>query len=94
MKRIMNGKTFNTTTSTYLATWPYTDLEGEVEARLYISKGGTFFSVHEWVEEARSEMRPKVRFYVMDRTEVDDLMQHADNLEIHDTTILPEPPEA
>ena len=52
MKRVIEGKTYNTDTATIVASYEYTDeKENEVTVGLYQTRGGTFFGVHSWVEE-------------------------------------------
>ncbi len=55
MKRIVNGVTYNTDTSTVLATSSYEADEGEIEATLYQTRGGAFFEVKEWTRLAWNE---------------------------------------
>jgi hypothetical protein len=60
MKRLVNGVTYNTDTSTALATSSYENDEGEVEATLYQTRGGAFFVVAEstklvWNERTREQ---------------------------------------
>jgi len=101
MKRIIEGKTYNTDTSTKVARWEYKDQdEYETIATLYKTRGGAFFIVHEWevkIEGKRGyedEIKEKVYFEAMSREEVARLIQKQNNLEIIDTSILNEPPEA
>ena len=44
MKRVIEGKTYNTDTATVVARYEYTDDdEYEVEATVYVTKGGASF---------------------------------------------------
>jgi hypothetical protein len=55
MKRIVNGVTYNTTTSTALATSSWEPDEGEIHATLYQTRGGAFYVVEEWSRDVWNE---------------------------------------
>jgi hypothetical protein len=55
MKRIVNGVTYNTDTSTALATSSWEPDEGEIKATLYQTRGGAFYVIEEWSREVWDE---------------------------------------
>jgi hypothetical protein len=91
MKRIIDGKTYNTDTATTVARWDYQDENGyDTAVTLYQTRGAAFFAVHLWtVDEV-----VKVYFESFTREGVARLVEHIDNLTILDSSILQDPPEA
>jgi hypothetical protein len=93
MKRIIEGKTYNTETSAVVAQYEYTDeTDGEVEAKVYINNGGALFIVHRWEDDGAS----KYYFEPTTRERVAALMakKFIRNFEIFDEMALESPPEA
>ena len=91
MKRIIDGQTYNTDTSTIVARYEYKDDKGyDTEATLYQTRGGAFFLVHKWAVDDLW----KFHFEAMTRDEVSRLVERTDNLEIVDEGAINEPPEA
>ncbi len=95
MKRIVAGKTYNTDTSARVAKYQYKDdADRDVEANVYVNKGGAFFIVHEWEGDDGAK---KVYFESSTRKNITDLMakeKFIDNFEIVDEKALEPPPEA
>lgn len=100
MKRVIDGKTYNTDTSTVVARYEYEDDKGyEVEATVYQTKGGAFFIVHEWQTGRRTpsgdwETIAKCDVEATSREELERMINRGDNLEIIDERALSLPPEA
>jgi predicted HicB family RNase H-like nuclease len=100
MKRIIDGKTYNTDTATTVARYEYEDRNGyETEATIYVTKGGAFFAVHEWeVPDPNSyrgeETKTKTYAEALSRAEVDRLVATEKDLEIFNEKALALPPEA
>lgn len=91
MKRIIEGQTYNTDTSSIVALWEYDEGRGaDTKATLYVTRGGAFFVVHRW--ETSEEY--KYRFQALSRAEVARLVETTDNMEIVDDEAIGEPPEA
>jgi hypothetical protein len=92
MKRVIDGKSYNTDTATIVAKWEYKDQDDyDTEATLYQTRGGAFFIVDVWEND---EGHPKVYFETMSRDEVRRLVERTDNLAIINGKMLDEPPEA
>ena len=91
MKRVVDGLTYNTETSTVVAKYEYEDDAGyDTEATIYQTRGGAFFIVHQWtVNEV-----PKVYFEASRRDQIMKLVERANNLTILNEEILEPPPEA
>jgi predicted HicB family RNase H-like nuclease len=92
MKRIIDGKTYNTDTATLVARAWWNDWErGNVEMQgdLYLTRGGAFFLVHTDPsnEDARAVFEP------MDREHVDRWLATGE-VEVFDSTLFQEPEEA
>ena len=97
MKRVIEGKTYNTFTAAVVARWEYKDTNDyDTDAVLYLTKGGAFFAVHEWKvwDDDVGEPRTKTYFETMSREEVGRLVERAENLEVVDENALQLPPEA
>jgi predicted HicB family RNase H-like nuclease len=96
MKRVIDGKTYNTNTASVVARYDYQDDNGyEVEARIYITKGGAFFIVHAWEvpESLNRDAFSKHYVEAISRDELDRLVVRQ-NLEIVDESVVQPPPEA
>lgn len=97
MKRIIDGVTYNTDTSTVVARYSYDDDQGQRnDVTIYKTRGGAFFEVFLWNEFDREwqEYNKKVYFQAISRDYLDQLVQRRDNLEIIDNSVLADPPEA
>jgi predicted HicB family RNase H-like nuclease len=106
VKRIIDGKTYNTDTSTLIARYEYEDDKGyDTTANIYQNRNGAFFIVHEWSEETikswndieKMEWDQKVMKYYFEassREEIAQLVARQDNIEILDERALAVPPEA
>jgi hypothetical protein len=98
MKRIIDGKTYNTDTATIVARYSYEDHNGyEVEATLYQTKGGAFFAVHEWeVPDPYDHDGTKTKTFAeaLSRDEIDRMVARTMDLEIVNEKALALPPEA
>jgi hypothetical protein len=96
MKRVIDGRTYNTDTATIVAKWNYEDEEGyDTEARLYRNRGGAFFIVHFWTVGVGEDAVDKIYFEApVLRDQVDRLVEMRTNLEILDEAVLASPPEA
>jgi predicted HicB family RNase H-like nuclease len=100
VKRVIDGKTYNTDTSTLVAQYEYEDDKGyETVAEVYQNRGGAFFIVHSWKEpdpdSQFGETTDKVLFEASSREEMERLIargQHS--IEILDEGALALPPEA
>jgi hypothetical protein len=101
MKRIINGVTYNTDTSTPVAKYEYRDDDGyDTEVTVYQTRGEAFFAVHRWSEDGT----PKVHFEAMDRDILVKIINGNDgirygnflptDIEILNEEILAPPPEA
>jgi hypothetical protein len=95
MKRVINGKTYNTDTATVVARWALTDDKGyENKVTLYRNRGGAFFAVYAWnVKDERGDFDPKFLFEEYSADDVGRLPEYADQLEIIDEKLLTAPPE-
>jgi hypothetical protein len=95
MKRIIDGKTYNTDTATRVARYEYEDDNGyDTLATVYITKGGAFFVVHVWeICENDIDKITKQYFEAISRDELDRLVLRQ-NIEIIDESVLQPPPEA
>jgi predicted HicB family RNase H-like nuclease len=92
MKRIIDGKTYNTDTATLVARSWWNDWErGNVDMQgdLYVTRGGAFFVVV--TEPGNHEAR--IAFEPMDREAVDKWLATGE-VEVFDETIFQEPAEA
>jgi hypothetical protein len=106
MKRVIDGKTYNTDTSTIVARYEYEDDKGyDTVATVYLNRGRAFFIVHEWSEVVDSgyasiENRvwetkvEKHYFEPITREGVEQLITRQNNIEILDEAALAVPPEA
>jgi len=106
LKRIINGKTYNTHTSTLIARYEYVDDKGyDTTANIFQNRSGAFFIAHEWSEETekgwndieneKSEKKVmKYYFEASSREEITQLIARQDNFEILDERALTAPPEA
>jgi HicB family len=97
MKRIIDGKTYNTDTATSVARYEYENDSGhEVEATVFINKGGAFFVVHEWETPATQDRDGITKHYfeAITRDELDRLItRKGESIEIIDESIFELPPE-
>jgi len=98
MKRIIEGRTYDTNTSTPIASYEYTNEKSyEVEATIYQTRGGAFFIVHRWGvpnPDWKGILDTKVQFESISRAELDRLVATADQLEIINADAISAPPEA
>jgi predicted HicB family RNase H-like nuclease len=99
MKRVIEGKTYNTDTAIKVALYQYEDHDGyDTEATIYLTRGGAFFAVHTWdvkVHDGFGGLETKNKVYVeaLSREEVDKLVE-TENMEIVNEKALTLPPEA
>jgi predicted HicB family RNase H-like nuclease len=99
MKRVIEGKTYNTDTATMIARYDYVDQNGyDTDVTVYQTKGGAFFAVHEWeviIHNVYDHDEKKTKVYVeaLSRDEVQRLVEK-ENLEILNDRALTLPPEA
>ena len=95
MKRVIDGKTYNTDTSTIVGRYEYENQNGcDVEATVYLNNGGAFFVLHHW-EVGKDELaRSKTYMEAMTREEIEKLVKDQDNFQIIDDEALQPPPEA
>lgn len=106
MKRVIEGKTYNTDTSTKVAKYEYVDDKGfDTAADVYQNRGGAFFIVHTWSEVLDSgyaaieqreweEKTEKYYFEPIAREGVEQLIARQNNIEILDERALAVPLEA
>ena len=95
MKRVIDGKTYNTDTSTVVGRYEYKNQnENDVEATVYLNKGGAFFILHQWQVEFEETVRSKHYMEAVTRAELEALVTDMDNFEIVDDEALQSPPEA
>jgi hypothetical protein len=100
MKRIIDGQTYNTDTATAVARYEYIDDKGfDTEATVFQTRGGAFFIVHTWIENADEEAALKIYFEKSSREAVDRLalpggLPTGSSLTILNEAALSEPPEA
>lgn len=95
MKRVIDGKTYNTDTSTVVGKYEYENNNGDdVEAAVYLNNGGAFFVLHQWEVGKDEGVRSKHYMEPMTREEVDKLVADQDNFQIIDEEALQAPPEA
>lgn len=92
MKRILNGVTYNTHTSTVVARYEWVDDNTGIQndVSVYKTRGGAFFRVYSWNEGEDQ----KHYFEALDREALDKMVTTIDNLEIVDSAAIEEPPEA
>jgi hypothetical protein len=97
MKRVIDGKTYNTDTATIVATYNYEDRDGyDTDVVIYLTKGGALFAVHTWeVPDPNGDRgtRTKTYFEALSREQVQKLMT-TEQMEIHNEEALTLPPEA
>jgi len=80
-KRVINGKTYNTASSTLVARYRYEDdKDYPVNASVYQTRGGAFFIVH--ATEIDRDEPLDLHFEAADRDTLERLVEHADDLEI------------
>jgi predicted HicB family RNase H-like nuclease len=92
MKRIINGKTYNTDTATLVARSWWVDWEqgdAEIRSDLYLTRGGAFFLVH----TGPSDADIRTVFEPMERDAVDTWLTTGE-VEVLDTSVFAEPEEA
>jgi len=96
MKRVMNGKTYNTDTATAVAWYEYEDDKGyETKATVYQNRGGAFFIVHTWVQsDINDEPERQVYFEETDREQIETMIVEGRQIEVLDEKALVVPPEA
>jgi predicted HicB family RNase H-like nuclease len=100
VKRVINGKTYNTDTSTLVAQYEYEDDKGyQTVAEVYQNRGGAFFIVHSWTEPMPgsqfNEMIHKVLLEESSREEMERLIDRGEvSIEIINEDALAVPPEA
>jgi hypothetical protein len=91
MKRVIDGKTYNTDTATLVAKYEYQDHKNnDVEAKVFVNNGGALFVLHSWDVENNT----KHYMEALTRSELDKLVSTMDNIEIIDEEALEAPPEA
>jgi HicB family len=108
MKRVVNGVTFNTCTSTLVARsewWQSRDTNNaededmRVEQELYLTRGGAFFLAHmstwkEWdADDRRTYEHRSVKFKPLTREQAQGWVLRGE-VEVLDSSVLGEPPEA
>jgi predicted HicB family RNase H-like nuclease len=97
MKRVIDGRTYNTLTATTVASYSYEDRDGyDTEAVVYQTMGGAFFAVHTWeVPDPAGDrgVKAKAYFEALSREEVQKLVE-TEQMEIHNEEALTLPPEA
>ena len=103
MKRVINGLTYNTDTSTAVARYEYEDdKDHDTKATVYQNRGGAFFIVHEWQEPdprhsgyGHPEMIDRIYFEETSREAIENLMTMGlQQVEVLDEKALALPPEA
>jgi hypothetical protein len=100
MKRVIDGKTYNTDTATTVARWNYVDHDGyDTEATLFQTKGGAFFAVHVWevtVSDAIGCRETKLKTYVevLSRDDVEKRKTTEDFEVLNEEALGELPPEA
>lgn len=99
MKRIINGRTYNTDTATKVARWEFKDEEDyDTVATLYQNRGGAFFTVYEWTvthtDDWGARAESKVSFEAVSPSTLEHILRHTDDIEILNEDILEPPPEA
>jgi hypothetical protein len=94
MKRVIDGKTYNTDTATLVARYQYVgDRNRDTEANVYLTPGGAFFILHSWDDGGRE----KNYMETITRDDLVSFMANAtkdDNFDIIDEAALTPPPEA
>ena len=94
MKRAIDGRWYNTDTSTIVGRYEHeNNNDHNVEATLYLNKRGAFFILHQWeVGDAES---PRSKYYMeaMAREEVNKLVKDQDNFQIIDEEAWQTPAE-
>jgi len=100
VKRVIEGRTYNTDTSTRVARYEYEDDKGyDTEATVYQNRGGAFFIVHSWQElhprgDQRTDMIEKYLFEASSREQIERMIARGQTMEIIDENALTVPPEA
>src|SRR5258708_32634834 len=96
MKRIIEGKTYNTDTATKIAAYEFQDEKGyDTVADVYKNRGGAFFIVNKWHQpDVNGELSPKYLVEATNREEIERLIALESNIEILDEDALSTPPEA
>jgi hypothetical protein len=91
MKRIIDGKLYDTETAKIVAKWYWGSEDGQGDSTLYVNKNGAFFIVDETEED---ETGPKYSLTPRTREQVANHLLHAEKLEVFNEDRLPLPPEA
>jgi hypothetical protein len=105
VKRIVNGKTYNTETASLIARYEADhynqrmNRRSEIETWIYRTEAGAFFQVlDETIIDLMAESMPpisRIAVQPLSRTELDRLIANSGfDIEIIDETLLPPPPEA
>jgi hypothetical protein len=93
MKQIVDGKLYDTETAKMVAKWFWGSENGQGDKTLYINKNGAFFVMDEDAPEYDEHVvEPRLRPHT--REQVQNLLLHAEKLEVFDQDLLPLPPEA
>jgi hypothetical protein len=91
MKRIVDGKLYDTETAKMVAKWFWGSEHGQGDSTLYANKNGAYFVVDETEED---ETGVKYSLTPHTREQVQNLLLYAEKLEVLDKDLLPLPPEA
>ena len=100
MKRVIDGRSYNTDTAVVIARYGYRDEKGhDVLVDIYQNRGGAFFEVHRWEElDINEERVARVYFEATSRHLIEELIAGhyvtRDGVEILDEQALAAPPEA
>src|SRR5215469_14823532 len=99
MKRVIEGKTYNTDTATRVARYDYENEKGySVTVHLYQNRGGAFFEVHTWEEDdINLGTYQRYIFETISRDGIDRLLTGRfakGGIEVFDEKALTLPPEA
>ena len=93
MKRIVDGKLYDTGTAKIVAKWSWACEDCQGDRTLYINKNGAFFVMDEDAPEYDGEV-VEPRLTPRTRDQVANLLLHVEKLEVLDEDQLPLPPEA
>ena len=93
LKRIVNGKLYDTETAKMVAKWRWSSEDGQGDQTLYANKNGAFFVMDEDAPEYDGHV-VEPRLTPRTREQVQNLLLHAEKLEVFDQDQLPLPPEA
>jgi hypothetical protein len=92
MKKIVDGKLYDTETAKSVAKWQWSHDDGQDDSTLYANKNGAYFTVDKTAFGGEREFEPHLT--PLTREQVQNRLLYAEKLEVFDEDRLPLPPEA